>query len=343
VGFLSNFMEEVAIIADSKGEGVEFAKGVYSYLKTKEGKDFSVSWVNLEKTVFRDKEFKMKIADNIRGKNCFFIHDSNKNPTDWFTELIFTLEATTFSSPKEVNVVLPYTRFARQDRKEESRVSVNAKALADTMSLYATRGMTVDLHTPQMQEYFRIPYDNLFSVTSLINYLKKNHFEILNNLVLVSSDLGGAKNVEYLVKIFKKMGFDAGIALGHKTREKANEVAKSVIIGEVEGKNCLIVDDIIDTGNTMVLTAQKLKEKGANKIYAYATHGLFSEGIEKFKVFDKVIVSDTLKTPPAENKEIMSLVHLFGEAIYRTSIGKSLSVLFDEPKTNQDSLEKYDI
>ncbi len=336
-------MEEVAIIADSKGKGFEFARGVYTFLKRKENSEFSVCLVDLEKAIFKDGEFKMKIAENIRGKNCFFIHDPNKNPAEWFTELIFTLEATTFSSPKEVNVVLPYTRFARQDRKDESRVSVNAKALADTMSLYATRGLTVDLHTPQIQEFFGIPFDNLFSVASLINYLRKNHRDMLENLVLVSPDLGGAKSVEYLVKIFNKMGVKARVALGHKVREKANEVAKSIIIGDVEGRNCLIVDDIIDTGGTLVLTAQKLREKGAKKIYAYATHCLFSDGIEKFRVFDKVIVSDTLITPEADNKEVLSLVNLFGEAIYRTATGQSLSILFEDSQIDENSLDKYEI
>lgn len=335
-------MEEVAIIADASGEGYGFVKGIYEYLKSKEEKDFSVSLINIEKTQFKDGEFKVKIGGNIRGKYCFFVHDSNKEPAQWLTELIFTLEAMSFSSPKEINVVLPYTRFARQDKKDESRVSVNAKALADVVSLYADRGMTVDLHTPQMQEYFRIPFDNLHSFVSLINYLKKEHKDILQDLVLISPDLGGAKIVEALVKQFKRRDIQVEIALGHKTREKENEVAKIVIIGEVEGKNCLIVDDIIDTGNTLVKTAEKLKEKGARKIFAYGTHGLFSEGTEKFKVFDKILVSDTLKSPATNNFEVVSLMRLFGEAIYRTAMGKSLSVLFDREK-EQSSLENYEI
>ncbi len=128
-------MEEVAIIVDFKGKGYGFAKGVYDYLKTKESMDFSVCLINIEKIDFKDGEFKIKIAKNIRGKYCFFMHDSNKEPCKWCTELIFTLEAMNFSSPKEVNVVLPYTRFSRQDRKDESRVSVNAKAIADIVSL----------------------------------------------------------------------------------------------------------------------------------------------------------------------------------------------------------------
>jgi len=331
------------MIVDFEGEGFGFAKGIYYYLKSKESKDFSVDLINLEKTEFKDHEFKMKIGKNIRGKNCFFIHDSNKEPSVWLAELIFTLEATTFSSPKEVNVVLPYTRFARQDRKDESRVGVNAKALADVISLYADRGMTVDLHAPQIQEYFSIPFDNLYSIISLINYLRKNHENVLQDLVLVGPDLGGAKSVENLVKIFQNLGIKAEVALGHKVRERPNEIAKSVIIGDVEGKNCLIVDDIIDTGGTMVKTAEKLKEKGAKKVYAYATHCLFTDGVEKFKVFDKVIVSDTLRTPKAENFETLSLIRLFGEAIYRTAVGKSLSVLFGDEKISQESLDEYEI
>lgn len=337
-------MEEVVIIADSKGKGFEFAKGIYNYLKAKEGKRFEVSLVDIEKFIFRDKEFKVKISENIRRKKCFFIHDSNKEPCEWFTELVFALEAMTFSSPEEINVVLPYTRFARQDRKDESRVSVNVKALADVVSLYANRGMTVDLHAPGIQEYFKIPFDNLYSFPSLINYLIKNHKDLLDNLVIVSPDLGGGKRAENLVKRLLERGIKAEVALGHKPREKPNVVEKSVIIGNVEGKNCLIVDDMIDTGNTVIKTAQSLREKGAKKIFAYGTHGLFTEGLEKFGFFDKMMVSDTLCYPEVANLEIVSLVNLFGEAIYRTVIGESLSILFDGKVNNsQDSLKSYEI
>lgn len=337
-------MEEVALIVDSKGKSFEFARGIYEYLKSKEGKEFSVKLINIERTKFKDGEVKLRIAENIRNAKCFLIHDSNKEPYEWFTELVFKLEAMTFSSPKEINLVLPYTRFARQDRKDESRVSVNAKALADVVSLYATRGMTVDLHSPQMQEYFSIPFDNLYSFMSLINYLRKKHPEILQELVVVSPDLGGGKRAESLVKRFAKVGIKADVAMGYKTREKENEVSKIVIIGDVEGKNCLIIDDIIDTGNTIIKTAEALREKKAKKIFAYGTHGLFTEGTEKFKIFDKILVSDTLKNPEADNAdniEIVSLVKLFGEAIYRTVIGESLSVLFDNEKTT--TLENYEI
>lgn len=336
-------MEEVAIIADSKGQGYSFAQGVYRYLTSK--KDIEPKLIDVEKFIFKDGEFKVKIAENIRRRKCFLIHDSNKKPCEWFTELIFLLEAMTFSSPEEINVILPYTRFTRQDRKDESRVSVNIKALADTISLYATRGITVDLHTAQIQEYFKIPFDNLYSFPSLINYLVKNHPEMLNNLVIVSPDLGGGKRAEALVKRLANRGIKSEIAFGHKTREKENEVARTVIIGNVGGKNCLIVDDIIDTGNTLIKTCEALREKGAKGVYAYGTHGLFTDGTEKFSCFDKIMASDTLSLPPNSKVEVVSLVKLFGEAIYRTVRGESMSVLFEEGKFNngQEALKSYEI
>ena len=322
-------MEEVVIIADPKGKGYDFAKGVYNYVSEHSGRKFPVRMVHIERTDFKDGEFKVKIADNVRRAKCFFIHDSSKKPSDWFTELLLTLQAAIFSSPEEMNIVLPYTKFARQDRKDESRVSVNAKVLADTMSLYATRGMTVDLHVPQMQEYFGIPFDNLYSFPTLVNYLMKIHPEILENLVIVSPDMGGAKRVDALAKRFANKGIKAEVALGHKRREKENEVSKIAIIGDVENKNCIIIDDIIDTGNTLVKTAEELRKKGAKTIFAYAAHGLFTDGTDKFKVFDKVLISDTIHQEPADKKEIVSLVDLFGEAVYRTVIGESLSDLFE--------------
>jgi len=322
-------MEEVVIIADSQGKGHDFVKGVYDYVLKREGRNFSVKLVDVEKTHFKDGEFKVRIKENIRRKKCFLIHDSNKEPCSWLTELAFLLEAMTFSSPDEINVILPYTRFARQDRKEESRVSVNAKLVADLVSLYSTRGMTVDLHAPGIQEYFSIPFDNLYSFPALISHLQKNHPEFLQDLVIVSPDLGGGRRAESLVKRLEKQGIKAEVALGHKRREKENVVSSIVIIGDVAGKNCLIVDDIIDTGGTLIKTAGVLREKGAKKVYAYGAHGLFTDGTEKFSVFDKVFISDTLKVEMRDNFEIVSLVGLFGEAIYRTVIGESLSVLFD--------------
>ena len=323
------FMDEVVIVADPQGKGYEFSTGIYDYLNTKKERDFRVKMVDISVTYFKDGEFKVRISENIRRKNCFYICDSNKSPCEWFTQTMFTLEAIKSSSPLEINVIFPYMRFSRQDRKDESRVSVGAKALADFVSRYATRCMTVDLHNPQMQEFFSVPVDNLYSFPTLIAYLTKNHSDFLNDLIIVSPDVGGGRRAEALAKRFAKKGIKAEIALGYKTREKEDEVARTMIIGDVNKKNCLVLDDIIDTGNTMIKTADLLREKGAAKIFGYGTHGLFTEGLKKFNNFDKIIVSDTLKNPLSDNLEIVSLVDLFGDAVYRTVIGESLSILFD--------------
>ncbi len=321
---------DVAIIADSAGRGYGFAKGVYDHIMGKPERDFSMGMIDIETTNFKDGEFKVRVKENIRGKKCFFIHDANQEPSRWLASLAFTLDAMAFSSPKEINLIMPYTRFARQERKEDSRVSVNAKVLANLVSDYADRGMTVDLHAPQMQEYFSIPFDNLYSFPSLITHLRAQHAGCLDNLVVVSPDLGGGKRAEALVKRLVKQGIHADVALGYKTRKRENEVEKVAIIGEVAGKNCLVVDDMIDTGGTMIKTGEALLEKGATSVCAFATHGLFNDRTRNFGVFKEVMVGDTLCCEPMPNLEIVSLTGLFGEAIYRTVVGESLSGLFND-------------
>ena len=235
-------MEGAVIIADPEGECYGFVKEVFRYLGKKDGKGFSVILSDIQRKEFRDGEYKLKISDNVRKKKCFFIHDSNKEATKWLTDLVLTLDAIRFSSPSEIIVVLPYTRFARQDRKDESRVSVNIKAVADIISLYADRGMTIDLHTPQIQEYFGIPFDNLYSFPVVISHLIKNHREFLQDLVVVSPDAGGGKRVEIFQKNLSKEKINSDMCICYKKRVKENEVGEIKIMGDVEGKNCLILD-----------------------------------------------------------------------------------------------------
>jgi len=322
-------MDSVVLVADSKSKGFEFARGIYEYVRKKEGRGFVVSLGDIERTDFKDGEFKLKISQNIREKKCFFIHDSNKNASVWFTELVFGLDAMRFSSPSEIIVVLPYTKFARQDMKDESRVSVNAKAVADMISLYADRGMTIDLHAPQIQEYYGIPFDNLYSFTVLIDYLKINHWDLLNDFVVVSPDAGGAKRAELFQRSLSKGHIASDLAICYKRRIRTNEIEEMKVMGDVNGKNCLVLDDMIDTGETLVKTCTALKLAGAKKVFAYGTHGIFSDGVEKFGDLDRVLVSDTLCCNRGSNFSTISLVDLFGEAIYRTIVGESLSSLFE--------------
>jgi ribose-phosphate pyrophosphokinase len=324
-------MESVAIIADSKSKGFDFARGVYDYVCRKEGRSFLVNLGDIERKEFKDTEYKLKISHNLRKKKCFFIHDSNKEACKWLSDLVLTLDAMRFSSPEEVIVVLPYTRFARQDRKDESRVSVNVKAVADIISLYSNRGLTIDLHAPQIQEYFGIPFDNLYSFPVLVNYLKEHYWSFLDDLVVVSPDAGGANRAGQLQKRLSKEGVNADLAICYKKRVvpyDENKIDEIKVMGDVKNKNCLIIDDIIDTGNTLARTGHVLKSMGAKSVIAYGTHGLFTDGLDKFSKFDKILTSDSLVSEKHDNLEVISLVDLFGEAVYRTIAGESLSSLF---------------
>lgn len=285
----------------------------------------------IERIVFRDNEVKIRIKNNIRKSECFFIHNSNLNPSQWFLELALVNEALYNSSAAEITNVLPYLRFSRQDRKDKSRVAVNAKVVANVINSYANRVLTLDVHSPQIALAYNVPFDNLYSFPIVIRYLMKNYSQSLENLVLMGPDVGGAKRVEAFKNRLERDGIKTDIAIGYKYRPKEGEVAEFRMIGDVAEKNVLIVDDIIDSGKTLIEAAKELKKKGAKKIFAYATHGLFTEGIDKVtENFEKIFVGNTLALPRSKKIEVISFANLFAEAIYRISQGKSLSELFED-------------
>ena len=323
-------MEGVVIIADPKGKGYAFAKRIYELMKSREHRNFDISLADLEITDFPDSEYKIKISDNIRRKICFFIHDPNKDARQWHSELHLALQAIRDSSPHEITTVFPYMRFSRQERKDESRVGVSAKAIADLLSFYGSSAMGVDFHASQIQQYSDTPFDHLYSFPVLIKHLEEHHPGLLKNLVVVSPDAGGATRAQALTNRLLKRGHSLGNpAFCYKRRDSDESIKEVKLMGEVEGKNCLIVDDIIGTGGTMIEAASVLKKSGAERIMIYGTHGFFIGGdMGKFDVFEKVIVSDTLYVEPRENFEILSLTELFEEAICRTALGESLSSLF---------------
>jgi ribose-phosphate pyrophosphokinase len=322
-------MEGAVIIADPNGKGYDFSKKVYEKAKNIGGRRYPLRFSEINKKTFRDCEVRLKVKDNVRRQRCFYIHDSNKAPYEWFTDLAISLEAIKGASASEVNVVLPYTRFARQDRKDQSRVGVNMKVVGEVVSLYGDRGVTVDLHSSQTADFFDIPFDNLHSFPVLFNYLNLKHPDLLENIVVVSPDEGGTKRAGAFRKMLMKKGIGAEMVFCYKERDEEGKLKEIKVVGEVEGKKCLLVDDIIDSGNTMVEDCFALKREGAISVSAYGTHGLFTEGVEKYDCLDRVIVSDSLKCETFSNLEILSLVDLFGEAIYRTIEGDSLSDLFN--------------
>lgn len=326
----------VCIIGNPKGKAWSFINKVYQKVNKKFKKSLNlqeeVELIELKIKEFRDKEIKVKISENIREKVCFFIHDSSLRPDRWFLELALTNYALKFSSASKIIDVLPYLLFSRQDRKDESRVAINAKAVADLISMYTDRVITCELHAPQIQGFYSIPLDNLFAFPVVVKYIFSKYKSIQKNLVIMSPDTGGVERARAFLnrysKIFKK---EAELAFAYKYRPKPGEIGEYHILGDVEGKDVFIVDDIIDSGGTLINAAKSLKQLGAKKIYAYATHALFTEGFEKLKdYFDRVFISNT-RPPTIKDKklEVIDLSELFAEAIYRISNKQSLSSLFE--------------
>jgi ribose-phosphate pyrophosphokinase len=315
-------VHKCSLIADKDGYGWNYTKKIYDYLKN----GFESNQVDIKR--FRDGEIKPKIKNNIRKRNCYFIHDTALTPAEWFTEMCLINGTLKKSAAQEIVNVHPYLKYARQDRKDESRVPISAKVVADVIQLYAHRLMTLDVHNQSIDGFYNIPVDNLSSYPVVIKHLKDKHPELLENLVIMSTDAGGAPRAKDFAK---KLGI-SDIAVGYKTREKSGEVESLKILGNIEDKNVLIIDDIVDSGGTLIKAYESARKNRAKKISCYCTHGLFTNGVRKITdCFDYFFIGDTLKLPekPGKNTEIISFIPLFAEAIKRTSAGESLSELFD--------------
>lgn len=312
-----------SILADPQGNAWGFAQSIYENLRKRSSK-FELNEVHVKQ--FRDGEIKVKIKDNARRKNCFFIHDSGKHPAEWFLELVLVNQALKNSSANEVIDVLPYMKFSRQDRKDESRVAVNARALSDVISLYANRVLTIDTHFPQLPSFYSIPFDNLYSSGLLHEYLQSNHPEILQDTVVMSPDAGGTSRAKAFAS---RLGI-SDIIIGYKHRKKDGEIQEYKIVGELKKENVLIIDDMVDSGGTLIEAVKCVKQAGAGKVFVYCTHGLFSAGRELVaNAVDLMLVSNSIPQPEHKGIEVISLEGLFAEAIYRLNEGTSLSALFE--------------
>ncbi len=317
-------VHKCSIIANPEGYGWEYAKKIYQELQRRNN-GFELNEVRVKR--FRDGEIKPKIELNVRKRNCYFIHDPNLSPSEWFTQLCLINQTLRKSSAQEIIDVFPYLRFSRQDRKDESRVPISAKVVADVIGLYADRVLTIDFHNPAIDGFYSIPVDNLSSYPVVVRYLGENYSGILKNLVIMSTDAGGASRA----KAFAKKLDVSEIAVSYKSREKEGEVESLKILGEIKDRNVLIIDDMVDSGGTLIKAVEAARANGAIKVYGYCTHGLFTESLAKVSdQFDLFFIGDTLKLsePPKDNVRIISFAPLFAEAIYRTSEGESLSELF---------------
>jgi len=277
---------------------------------------------------FADGEIKIKIEENVRGIDVFVVQPTHP-PAENILELLLMIDAMKRASAERISAVIPYYGYARQDRKDEPRVPISAKLFADLIvTAGASRVLTVDLHAEQIQGFFNIPVDHLYATPVLIDYFSKSD---LSNLVVVAPDTGRANRARGFAK---RLSDNIPIAIIDKRRPSPNEAEVITVVGDVEGKDVLIFDDIIDTGNTLIVAANSLKKRGAQKIMACATHPVFSKNsaakLEASNI-TQIIVTDTIQlTKEKQNKKItvLSVSELLAEAILRIHQGESVSSLF---------------
>jgi len=274
---------------------------------------------------FSDGEQYVKYEQSIRGEDIFVIQ-STPPPGDNIIELLLLLDAAKRASVKRVTAVIPYFGYARQDRKDQPRVSIGSKLMANLLvQAGADRILTMDLHAAQIQGFFDIPLDHLYASRAFIDHFTSNP---IDNLVVVAPDVGSLK----MARAYSKK-LDATLAFIDKRRPKANESEIMNLIGEVEGKNVLIVDDLIDTAGTLTNAAAALKERGALSIKAICTHPILSgpafQRIEDSPI-DELLVTDTVQLrQPSDKIQVLSVANIFAEAIQRIHTNDTISALFD--------------
>jgi ribose-phosphate pyrophosphokinase len=272
---------------------------------------------------FSDGEMSPFITESVRGHEVFLIQ-STFAPSDNLMELLLMVDAAKRASASSVNVVIPYFGYARQDRKDKPRVAIAAKLHANLISAAgATRIMTCDLHADQIQGFFDIPVDHLDGAYIFVPYLKSLG---LTNIMFASPDVGGIKRARSFAKFF-----DAELAVCDKYRKEANKIESMRLIGEVEGKDVVLVDDLVDTAGTICKAAQLLKEKGARSVRAVCTHGVLSgnayENITA-SVLEEIVVSDTIPAKVIPKIKVLSVSDLFAKAIRKIHDNESISSLF---------------
>ena len=277
---------------------------------------------------FSDGEIRVKIEEIVRGKDVFLIQSTCAPVNENLMELLIMLDALRRASPFRITAVIPYFGYARQDRKDQPRVPITAKLVANLLTgAGASRVLTLDLHAGQIQGFFDIPLDHLYSIDVFVEYFKK--IKVHNNLVVVSPDVGGIKLARAYAKRFR-----AGLAIVDKRRNSPEATEVMHILGEVKGKNVIMVDDIIATGSSLAEAAKALRRAGAKKIYAAVAHGVLSgNAISKLNSsdIDTLVITDSI--PLDSNKKskkvkVVSVGKLFAEAIKRIHFEKSISVLF---------------
>ena len=297
------------------------SKKIAKYLKLK--------LVNSIIKKFADGEIYIEINENIRGNSIFIIQSISSPANDNLMELLLCIDALKRSSAKNITAVIPYFGYARQDRKVVPRTSISAKLVSNLITKAGSdRVVTLDLHAGQVQGFFDIPVDNLFCTPIFVRHVNKNINK--KNIICVAPDVGGTERARALGKLL-----DVGLAIVDKRRPSPGKSQVMNVVGNVKNKTCVIVDDIIDTGGTIVNAAEALKNRGAKEVYVYITHGVLSgDAVKKVEksVIKKLVITDSIdnneRVKKARNIEVLTISNLMGEAIKRISNSTSVSDLF---------------
>lgn len=313
-------MKRIVLVSGSSNQSL--ARSISDYL--------DVPLVDPQLVRFANGEIFCEMEKNVRGADVFVVQSTCAPVNDHMMELLIMIDALKRASASSITVVMPFYGYARQDRKVSPRTPITAKLVADILTVAgATRVITMDLHAGQIQGFFNIPFDNIFASPVILEYIQK---EIYNeNTVFVSPDAGGVERVRFYAK---KLNCD--IALIDKRRTGKNVAQAMSVIGNIQDKECIIVDDMIDTAGTLVEACRVLREKGATKVYACATHPVFSkpaiERINNCAELDRVIVTDTIPLTDEARQvakiKVLSTSELLSKAIHRTFNNDSVSSLF---------------
>lgn len=275
---------------------------------------------------FSDGEIQVRLEENVRGVDCYVIQPTSSPVNENLMELLIMIDAMRRSSAARITAVMPYYGYARQDRKSEPRVPITSKLVANLIvASGVNRLLTMDLHAGQLQGFFDIPVDHLYATPVFLEYLKNKKY---NDMIVVSPDAGGVERARAFAK-----RLDADLAIIDKRRPKPNEAAIMNIIGEVKGKTCIILDDIVDTAGTLVKVAAALKGNGATKVVAAISHGVLSgDAVRKIEdsCIEELITTDSIMLGDKKTSKITALTvsQLLGEAILRIHNDQSVSALF---------------
>jgi len=301
-----------------------FAGQASQDLASKIAASYGVGLGDVTTTVFSDGEFQVSFEETVRGQDVFIVQ-STMPPSDNLFELLLMVDAAKRASARKIIVVIPYFGFARQDRKDKPRVAIGAKLVANMlMAAGIDRIMTMDLHADQIQGFFEVPVDHLYGSTIFSPEIEKLN---TGNLIMAAPDAGGAKRANSYAK-----RLNIGLAICHKQRKKANEIAEMTVIGDVSGKNVILVDDMIDTAGTLTKAADLFMEKGALSVRAFCTHAVLSgpayERLTNSAITELIVTDSIPLKQPHDKIRVMTVTDLFGDVIKKMVNNESISSHF---------------